>query len=105
MVTTQGAGMRSEREMLDLILSFAWEHDEVRAVVMNGSRVNPNAKRDPFQDYDVVYFVRSVEPFRRNATLSNLRRDHDPADTRGHERSTSVRRRALQLPDAIFGWK
>ncbi len=61
--------MRSEREMLDLILNFAREHDEVRAVVMNGSRVNPNAKQDPFQDYDVVYFVRSVEPFRRNAEV------------------------------------
>ena len=61
--------MRSEREMLDLILNFARDNDDVRAVVMNGSRVNPNAKKDPFQDYDVVYFVRSVEPFRRNAEL------------------------------------
>ncbi len=61
--------MRSEREILDLILNFARDHDEVRAVVMNGSRVNPKATRDPFQDYDVVYFVRSVEPFRRNADV------------------------------------
>ncbi len=61
--------MRSEREMLDLILTFARDHDEVRAVVLNGSRVNPNAKKDPFQDYDVVYFVRKVEPFRRNAQV------------------------------------
>jgi aminoglycoside 6-adenylyltransferase len=53
--------MRSEREMIDLILNFARDSDAVRAVVMNGSRVNPNAKRDPFQDYDVVYFVRSVQ--------------------------------------------
>ncbi|CAG0928598.1 Aminoglycoside 6-adenylyltransferase [Thermoflexales bacterium] len=58
--------MRGEQEMLDLILSFARECDEVRAVVMNGSRVNPNAKKDPFQDYDIVYYVRDVEPFRRN---------------------------------------
>jgi aminoglycoside 6-adenylyltransferase len=58
--------MRSEQEMLDLILTYARDHDEVRAVVMNGSRVNPNAKKDPFQDYDIVYYVRSVEPFRRN---------------------------------------
>jgi aminoglycoside 6-adenylyltransferase len=53
--------MRSEREMIDLILNFARDSDAVRAVVMNGSRVNPNAKGDPFQDYDVVYFVRSVQ--------------------------------------------
>jgi aminoglycoside 6-adenylyltransferase len=58
--------MRSEKEMLDLILTFARDHDEVRAVVMNGSRVNPHAKKDPFQDYDIVYYVRSVESFRRN---------------------------------------
>jgi aminoglycoside 6-adenylyltransferase len=61
-----GVIMRSEKEMLDLILTFARDHDEVRAVVMNGSRVNPNAKKDPFQDYDIVYYVRDVEPFRRN---------------------------------------
>ena len=61
--------MRSEKEMLDLILTYARDHDDVRAVVMNGSRVNPDAKKDPFQDYDVVYFVRSVEPFRRNAEV------------------------------------
>ena len=53
--------MRSDREMLDLILNFTRNNDAVRAVVMNGSRVNPNAKGDPFQDYDVVYFVRSVQ--------------------------------------------
>ncbi len=52
--------------MLDLILTFACDHDEVRAVVMNGSRVNPNAQKDPFQDYDIVYYVRNVEPFIRN---------------------------------------
>ena len=58
--------MRSEKEMLDLILTFAREHDEVRAVVMNGSRVNSNAPKDPFQDYDIVYYVPDVELFRRN---------------------------------------
>jgi predicted nucleotidyltransferase len=62
----QGAIMRSEQEMLDLILTYARDHDDVRAVVMNGSRVNPNARKDPLQDYDIVYYVRDVEPFRRN---------------------------------------
>lgn len=58
--------MRSKEEMIELILRFAREHEDVRAVVMNGSRVNPNVAEDPFQDYDVVYLVRSVEPFKRN---------------------------------------
>ena len=30
---------------------------------MNGSRVNPNAPRDFFQDYDVVYFVTDLASF------------------------------------------
>jgi aminoglycoside 6-adenylyltransferase len=58
--------MRSEKEMLDLILNVAQNDDNIRAVIMNGSRANPNAKRDPFQDYDIVYFVRDIEPYRRN---------------------------------------
>jgi aminoglycoside 6-adenylyltransferase len=58
--------MRTEKEMLELILNVARSTEDVRAVVMNGSRVNPNAKKDPFQDYDIIYFVREVEPYRRN---------------------------------------
>jgi aminoglycoside 6-adenylyltransferase len=58
--------MRTEKEILDLILGTARQDDRIRAVVMNGSRVNPNAPQDPFQDYDIVYFVTDVAPFRRN---------------------------------------
>jgi aminoglycoside 6-adenylyltransferase len=58
--------MRSEEEMLDLILETARQDERIRAVVMNGSRVNPNAPRDRFQDFDVVYFVTDVAPFRCN---------------------------------------
>lgn len=58
--------MRSEEEMMDLILSIAQEEDRIRAVIMNGSRANPNAKVDIFQDYDIVYVVRELEPFLRN---------------------------------------
>lgn len=55
--------MRSEREMLDLIINTARNDDRVRAVIMNGSRVNPNAPKDFFQDYDVVYVVTEKESF------------------------------------------
>lgn len=58
--------MRSERETLDLILNIAKQDDNIRAVIMNGSRVNPNAPKDPFQDFDIVYFVREVEPYKRD---------------------------------------
>ncbi len=58
--------MRSEQEILDLIIDTARADDRIRAVILNGSRANPNAPRDIFQDFDVVYLVTDVAPFRRN---------------------------------------
>ena len=58
--------MRSEQEMLDLIVNAAKDDDRIRAVIMNGSRANPNARRDMFQDYDVCYMVTDVAPFKYN---------------------------------------
>lgn len=55
--------MRSEREIFDLILTTARADDRIRAVVLNGSRVNPNTPRDIFQDFDVVYFVTDIASF------------------------------------------
>ena len=55
--------MRTEKEMLDLILNTARTDERVRAVIMNGSRVNPFAPKDFFQDYDVVYVVTEKESF------------------------------------------
>ena len=52
--------MRSEQEMFDLILNTAREDKRIRAVYMNGSRTNPNAPKDIFQDYDIVYVVRDT---------------------------------------------
>jgi len=58
--------MRSEVEMLDLIMDTARDDERIRVVIMNGSRVNPNVPRDPFQDFDTVYLVREVAPFMHN---------------------------------------
>ncbi len=58
--------MRTEQQMLDLILETARCDERIRAAVMNGSRVNPHARRDPFQDFDIVYIVTDVAPFRHN---------------------------------------
>ncbi len=55
--------MRSESEMLDLIIQTAKNDDRVRAVIMNGSRLNPNAPKDFFQDYDIIYLVTEKESF------------------------------------------
>lgn len=56
--------MRSEQEMLELILSMAKHDERIRAVILNGSRTNPNAPHDIFQDYDIVYLVTDVEPYK-----------------------------------------
>ena len=52
--------MRTEPEMLDLILQTA-KALQVDAVAMSGSRTNPNAPKDEFQDYDVVYIVEDLD--------------------------------------------
>ena len=52
--------MRAETEMLDLILQTA-KTLQVKAVAMPGSRINPKAPKDEFQDYDVVYIVDDLD--------------------------------------------
>ncbi len=52
--------MRKEHEVLKEILDFAKSEDRIRAVMMNGSRVNPNAPKDIMQDYDIVFFVNDI---------------------------------------------
>ena len=49
--------------MMDLILGVAGQDKRVRGVYMNGSRTNPNAARDIFQDYDIVYVVEETASF------------------------------------------
>ncbi len=77
--------MRSEREMLDLILGTARGDDRIRAVVMNGSRVNPNVPKDMFQDFDIVYVVTDVRSFTA---------DHSWVDRFGE-------RMIMQMPDEM----
>ena len=55
-----GINMRTEAEMLDVILKTA-ETLQVEAVAISGSRTNPKTLKDEFQDYDVVYLVENFE--------------------------------------------
>ena len=61
-VSTKKAGipMRTETEMFDVILQTA-KVLQVDAVAMSGSRTNPKALKDEFQDYDVVYVVDDLD--------------------------------------------
>lgn len=58
--------MRTEQDMFDLILSIAKNDERIRAVFMNGSRTNPNATKDIFQDYDIEYVVKETKSFRED---------------------------------------
>src|SRR5215510_960903 len=58
--------MRNEHEMLDLIISFAKSDENIRAVILNGSRANPNAPKDIFQDFDIACLVNEIAPYVRN---------------------------------------
>ena len=58
--------MRTDTEMMNLILQIA-DTLEVEAIALSGSRTNPQAPKDEFQDYDVVYIVENL-----NDLLSDL---------------------------------
>ena len=52
--------MKTEKELMTLILQIA-DTLEVEAIALSGSRTNPQAPKDEFQDYDVVYIVDDLE--------------------------------------------
>lgn len=58
--------MRSEQEMMELIMNKAIHDDRIRAVAMDGSRANLNATHDQYSDYDIVYFVTDVREFTKD---------------------------------------
>ena len=80
--------MRSEEEVITLILNVAKTDKRIRAVLLNGSRANPNIKKDKFQDFDIVYIVNEINTFLN---------DHSWIDIFGE-------RLILQMPDDMtFG--
>ena len=55
--------MRTTEEMLELIIKVAKEDPDIRAVLMSGSRANKDCPVDRYQDFDIVYFVKDVQPY------------------------------------------
>jgi aminoglycoside 6-adenylyltransferase len=77
--------MRSEEEIMTMILSVAKKDDRIRAVLLNGSRANPSVRKDKFQDFDIVYIV---------TELGSFLNDHSWIDIFGE-------RIILQMPDQM----
>lgn len=46
-------------ETFNKLLSIAKKDEAIRAVMLNGSRANKDAVSDPFQDYDIVYYIKN----------------------------------------------
>ena len=49
--------MRTEKEIYDLVLNFAFQDERIRIVTLEGSRTNVNIPKDNLQDYDITFFV------------------------------------------------
>lgn len=80
--------MRSEQEMYELILGVAHADERVRGVILNGSRANPNARPDFFQDYDIVYVVTDFAGFKAQTNWI----------------AVFGERMIMQLPDDMQNW-
>lgn len=51
---------------MELILHVARSNARIRAVIQDGSRSNPSVSGDIFQDFDIIYIVKSIRPFTRD---------------------------------------
>lgn len=58
--------MRSEQEMMNMLISFARNDNRIRLITLEGSRTNKNIPRDSFQDYDISYFVTDMDSFKES---------------------------------------
>jgi len=50
------------------ILSWTKKEDKIRAVLLNGSRANPNIVPDVYQDFDLVFIVDDMSSFLHDRT-------------------------------------
>ena len=53
--------MRTEKEIYDLVLNFAFQDERIRIVTLEGSRTN--IPKDNLQDYDITFFVIDMGEF------------------------------------------
>ena len=56
--------MRSEEQILALLLSVAKKDERIRAVILNGSRTNQKVPKDKFRDFDIIFLVEELNSFK-----------------------------------------
>ena len=55
--------MMNDEQVMAKIIALAEAEDHIRAVLMEGSRINPKAKADKWRDFDIVYATTSNNPY------------------------------------------
>ena len=55
--------MKTEQEMLDVIVNVAENDERIRGAYLFGSRANPNILNDNYSDYDIAFVVTETESF------------------------------------------
>lgn len=63
--------MRTEKEMMNLIIDLAKSDDRILAAYLKGSRTNPNVPKDRYQDFDVMYVVTETHSFIQDTSWIN----------------------------------
>ncbi len=53
----------TEAEVLQALMAWAAQRDDLRAMIMTSTRAAPQAKVDRFSDYDIILFVKDIHPF------------------------------------------
>jgi len=62
----EGGEVRTEQEIMDLILSVANADERIRGVMLAGSRADSSVPKDQYQDYDIGFAVTDIKPFYNN---------------------------------------
>jgi len=58
--------VRTEQEIIELILNVANADERIRGVMLSGSRADFSVPKDCYQDYDIGFAVTDMEPFYNN---------------------------------------
>jgi len=61
---------KQEKEVIEELQNWASENDDVRAMVLTSSRVNPDSFIDIFSDYDIELYVKDTQVFMNDEWLS-----------------------------------
>ncbi|QQB03506.1 aminoglycoside 6-adenylyltransferase [Staphylococcus felis] len=53
--------LHNQQKVFDLITDIAKKDKRIEAVLLNGSRANPNSLKDQFQDYDIIFATKYID--------------------------------------------